>query len=135
MSATNIAYTTSGFREMLGIRFVGTEDDAVVLEMTIGPEHLNVNSVLHGGVLLTLVDIACGLAVCRVPDSGEVRKAVTLSLTTSFTGQARSGLVKVVGRKRAGGRRIAFALAEVLDADGKLLAFGEGTFRYQSPAV
>lgn len=135
MSVTNIADLTSGFRKMLGIRFVGTEDDTVVLEMTIGPEHLNVDGVLHGGVLLTLVDIACGLAVCHVPDRGGVRNAVTLSLTTSFTGQARSGLVKVVGRKRANGRRIAFAVAEVVDADGRLLAIGEGTFRYQSPVA
>lgn len=132
MDVSNIADMTSGFREMLGIRFVGVKDNSVVLEMMIGPQHLNTDGVLHGGVLGSLIDIACGVAIGQPLPGGTVRKAVTLSLTTSFTGQAKSGLIKVIGRTRAGGRRIVFASAEVIDAHGNLLAFGEGSFRYRS---
>jgi uncharacterized protein (TIGR00369 family) len=132
MDIRNIADMTSGFREMLGIRFVGVEDDAVVLDMMIGPEHLNTDGVLHGGVLASLIDMACGVVIAQPLPGGTVRKAVTLSLTTSFTGQGKSGLVRAIGRRRAGGRRIVFASAEVVDAYGNLLAFGEGSFRYRS---
>jgi acyl-coenzyme A thioesterase PaaI-like protein len=51
-------------------------------------------------------------------------------MTTSFIGQARSGIVTCLGRRRGGGRTIFMASGEVVDAAGSLLAIGEGSFRY-----
>lgn len=121
----------SGFFNHLGLRLVQWEEDLAVLELELGPEHLNRGKVLHGGVLTSMIDIACGFAGCFCPDPERIRKAVTLSLTTSFTGQTSAGTIRAIGRKRVGGRRIFTATAEVVSASGELLALGEGTYRYR----
>ncbi len=54
-----------------------------------------------------------------------------MSLTTSYIGQVREGTIRAIGRKKAGGRHIVFCAADVLDADGRLIAMGEGAFRYR----
>ncbi|WP_168791328.1 PaaI family thioesterase [Paraburkholderia aromaticivorans] len=126
---------SGGLRDLLNIRHADPIDGCAVLEMTIRPEHLNIIGTLHGGVLLTLIDIACGRAVSFDARTGETRPVVTLSLATSFTGQASAGTVKAIGRKRAGGRTIAFASAEVFDERGSLIGYGEGNFRYVPAAI
>ena len=68
-----------------------------------------------------------------------MKKVVTVTLgssdqdfefQTSFLGQAKSGLLSCLARRRGGGKTIFVATGEVLDAGGKLIALGEGTFRY-----
>jgi uncharacterized protein (TIGR00369 family) len=125
----------SGFQDLLGYRLVEWREDEAVLELTVDPRHLNRAGVVHGGVLTTLIDTACGFAATFCPHEGRVRRVVTLSLNTAFTGQARHGVIRAHGRKRAGGSRIVFCSAEVLDEHGALLAMGEGTFRYRSGSV
>ncbi|MCR6631466.1 MAG: PaaI family thioesterase [Magnetospirillum sp.] len=122
----------SGFQDLLGYRLVEWREDEAVLDLLLDHRHLNRAGVVHGGVLSTLIDTACGFAATWCPFEGRVRRVVTLSLTTSFTGQARHGVIVARARKRAGGSKVVFCAAEVTDADGKLLAMGEGTFRYRS---
>ena len=46
--------------------------------------------------------------------------------------QVSSGTFRAVGRRRGGGRKIFMVTSEVLDDQDKLIAIGEGTFRYRS---
>jgi uncharacterized protein (TIGR00369 family) len=121
----------SPFNDLIGFEIADWREDHVELGLTLAERHLNRSGVLHGGVLSTLIDVAGGLAGCHCPVEGNVRRALTLSLTVNFTGQTRSGAIRVIGRKRAGGRKVYFASMEVLDDQGTLLALGEGTFRYR----
>lgn len=122
----------SGFRDLIGFRVVEWSPDYSVVELDIAPHHLNRSKVLHGGVITTLIDCVCGYAGCHCTRPGHVRKAVTLSLTTSFTGQATGGIVRAIGHKRAGGKRIFVATAEVINDKGEVIAIGESTQRYRS---
>lgn len=122
----------SPFNDLIGFDIAHWREDHVELTLTLAERHLNRSGVLHGGVLSTLIDVAGGLAGCYCPIEGNVRRALTLSLTVNFTGQTRAGAIRVFGRKRAGGRKVYFASIEVLDDQGTLLALGEGTFRYRS---
>src|SRR3546814_13121750 len=94
--------------------------------------HLNRSNALHGGVIATLIDAVCGYAGVWVPPGEPRRKALTLSLTTSFTGQVREGSVRATAVKKGGGRNIFFATCEVHDDAGNLVAFGEGSYRYRT---
>jgi uncharacterized protein (TIGR00369 family) len=92
---------------------------------------LNRSGVVHGGVLATMLDHACGLAgvYCAVP--GNRRYAVTLSLNTSFIAQSDEGALTVIGERKSSGRKIYFSDAEIRTAGGVLVASGSGVFRYR----
>lgn len=122
----------SGFSNLIGYRLVEWDHGLAVLELTIAPQHLNRGGVLHGGVLTTMIDTVGGYAgnYCVAP--GHVRKGVTLALTTTFVGQASSGLIRAVGRRRGGGRKIYISTMEVTNEGGDLIAIGEATYRYRS---
>jgi acyl-coenzyme A thioesterase PaaI-like protein len=79
---------------------------------------------------MTLLDAAAGLAGCYCPDPDRVRKCVTVSLNSHFVSAATGGTVRAIGRVKGGGRRIFFSTAELVDARGKVLALGDGSFRY-----
>ena len=103
-----------------------------MIGLELQPCHLNLGGVIHGGVLTSLLDIAMAEAGTYCPYPGRIRKAITLSLTTTFTGQCSGGTIRVTGRKRAGGTRIFNSTGEVHDDKGNLLAIAEGTFRIRS---
>lgn len=118
-----------GFTGMIGFEFLEWEEGRAVLGLDIQERHLNLHGVIHGGVLATLLDVAGACPGTFCPYPGRVRKALTLSMTTTFTGQAGKGQIRAIGTKRAGGSRIYNSSVDIVDADGRLLAFGEGTFR------
>jgi len=127
---SNTGTADSGFRHLLGLQVMELGAGRAVMELVISPQHLNSHGSLHGGVLATMIDNTGGLAGCHCHASGRLRKAVTLSLTTSFIAAASSGTVRAVGLKRSGGRRIFVATTEVTDEAGNLVAIGEATYRY-----
>jgi uncharacterized protein (TIGR00369 family) len=122
----------SGFQNLLGYRLAEWREDHAVVEMAIAPKHLNRNGVLHGGVAVTLLDTACGFAGTFCPIPGRRRSTMTLSLTTSFTGQTSAGVLRAVARKVAGGTRIYTCAGELIDEQGRIIAVAQGTFRYRT---
>lgn len=129
----NLAYEQahgSGLQDHLGYRLMEWTEDHAVVELDVQNHHCNRAGILHGGVLTTLMDTASGYAVCFCPVPGNVRKSLTLSLTTNFLGMARDGLVRVVARKQGGGRKVVFTEATAYDADGNVIGTSTGTFKY-----
>ena len=123
----------SGFQELLGYRLARWEEGLAEMEMTIDRRHLNRAGVLHGGVLTTLLDTAMGFSATFCPQPGRVRRVVTLSLSTSFLGQARHGTLVAIGRLRGGERKIVSCAGEVrLRETGAVLAAAEGMFKYRT---
>jgi uncharacterized protein (TIGR00369 family) len=122
----------SAFQQTMRYRLAEWGPDRAVMALEILPRHLNRAGVVHGGVLATLLDTVGGFAgtYCTVP--GNKRGAVTLSLTTTFLSQASSGSLRAVGRRRGGGRKIFMVTCEIFDEQDKLIAMGEGTYRYRS---
>ncbi|MBI3451533.1 MAG: PaaI family thioesterase [Rhodospirillales bacterium] len=128
----HLADIPSGFRQLIGFRLTEWKQGEATLSLTVGPRHLNRNGVVHGGVLTTLIDAAGGYAGCYCPHPNRVRRTATVSLATQFIAPGRNGEIVARARVRGGGRRIFISSVEVLDAGGKLLALGEGVYRYSS---
>lgn len=126
------ATESAGFHDLLGYRLVSLHANEVVIELALESRHLNRSGVVHGGVLMSLLDIVMADAGLQCSDPERVRRALTLSLTTTFTGQCSGGVIRAIGVKRAGGRRIFNSSGEIRDQQGQLLAMGEGTFRLRS---
>lgn len=119
-----------GFMEGLGARLTAWGPDHATLELDVAEKHLNAIDVVHGGVIAALLDTAGAHAgtFCTVP--GNVRLAMTVSMTVSLLGNVPAGRLIANARKRGGGRTIFVSSVDVRDGAGRLLATGEVTCRY-----
>jgi uncharacterized protein (TIGR00369 family) len=120
-----------GFADLVGYELVTWQDDLAEVALTVEKHHLNRSGVMHGGVLTTLVDTACGYAGCYSPEGQPRRRAFTLSLTTSFIAAGQLGQrLTARARRSGGGKSVFFADGEVTDRDGRVIGSGQGTFKY-----
>ena len=90
------------------------------------PDHHNSFGVVHGGVTMTLMDVAMAHAARSVQqDMG----CVTIEMKTSFM-QAAKGHLTVRGLLLHRTATMAFTEARITDGDGRLCATATGTFKY-----
>lgn len=122
----------SPFHDLIGFRLVEWREDFARGQLEVKEEHLNRSGVIHGGVVLSLLDQASGFSglYCTVP--GNARYAVTVSLTTNFSGQCSEGVIEAIGEKVGGGRSIYFTRARLFGPDGSVLGMSQGVHRYRS---
>ncbi len=122
----------AGFHDLLGLDLVEWRDGFARVVVEAGPQHTNRSGIIHGGVMLSLIDQAAAYAGlwCSVP--GNIRRAVTLDLDCRFTGQAGPGRLAAEGRLVTRGRNIFFCRTEIFDAAGKMVAFGASTHRWRA---
>lgn len=121
--------TMLGFNAELGFTLTEWEDGYAKLEMELTEKHLNRSGILHGGVIATIIDAVGGYCGVWVPAGAEKKRALTLSLTTSFMGTTKEGRIHATARRRGGGRSVFFASCEVYSPEGTLIAMGEGTYK------
>jgi uncharacterized protein (TIGR00369 family) len=117
------------FIKDLGVEFVSADGGRAVVALDLAPRHLNSWSVAHGGVLMTLLDVAMAVAGRSLdPAAGG---GVTLEMKTSFLQPANAG-TRLVASAHAFHRTAttAFCDGEVRDADERLIAKAMGTFKY-----
>jgi uncharacterized protein (TIGR00369 family) len=129
MSERNLP--SSPMRELLGLRLVEQRVGFVRLAYEQRPEHFNFSGILHGGILMTLLDEAGGIAGSMTEVPGEIRRSVTVDMSVHFTGQASDPALEATGEVVRSGRNLYFARSEVRDGKGNLLAFGASTHRYR----
>ena len=118
------------FIKDLGVELISAENGRAVLALDLTPRHLNSWSVAHGGVLMTLLDVAmavAGRSLDRAAGSG-----VTVEMKTSFVRPANAG-TRLIATGHAFHRTstMAFCDGEVRDTDDRLLAKSMGTFKYR----
>lgn len=119
------------FVEQLGFTLHAIEDGQAELRLTVSEQHLNSWRVAHGGVVMTLLDVAMAHAARSVnrhlPDLGP--GVVTVEMKTSFM-RPGEGELRAVGRLLHRSTTMAFCEGSVFGADDKLCAHATGTFKY-----
>ena len=132
MTDTPLDPHPAAFHDLLGIQLVEWQDGLARVACMTGPQHMNRSGIVHGGVMLSLIDQAAAYAGlwCSVP--GNIRRAVTLDLDCRFTGQVAKGRLLAEGRVVTRGRNIFFCRTEVFDEAGQLVAFGASTHRWRA---
>ncbi|MGM0858317.1 MAG: PaaI family thioesterase [Pseudomonadota bacterium] len=121
-----------GYHELLGMQVVEWQQGRAVVELSVEPKHLNRSGNVHGGVLASMLDSALSLSGLHSDVPGNIRRGMTLSLTTTFVGPARQGVLWATGTLRGGGQKTYMASGEIVDKKGNLVAMGEGSFRRRS---
>jgi uncharacterized protein (TIGR00369 family) len=115
----------SPFHGWMGMRLLEVGDGVVEVALDAEEHHLNLQGLLHGGVLATLADTAAGLAIRTRLEPG--RRHVTVDLDVQFLSAGGPGTILARGTALRVGRQIAHAEARIEDARGKLLATAHAT--------
>ncbi|MDB4980341.1 MAG: thioesterase [Myxococcales bacterium] len=101
-------------------------DGEATWEYTVDPAHYNTNGVLHGGILMALLDTAMGHAVAAVVEpAGRFNAAAQLNI--NFLRPVKSGLVRAKATIKKMGKRLAVVESEATDEAGQLLAIATST--------
>lgn len=131
----NEPYLYGPFARLTGYELTTWREDLAIVILGVEERHLNRSGIMHGGVLTTLIDSACGYAGCFRKPPAKKRRAMTLSLNTQFLGAVQAGAhLTAEARRIGGGQQIFFSSCEVRDQDGRLIGRGDGTFRYRNEA-
>lgn len=115
----------SEFHGWIGMELVDARSGEVDVSLDVEPRHLNLQGLLHGGMIATLADTATGLAVRTKLEPGT--RHVTVQLDVQFLSSGRPGRIVAHGRVVRAGRQIAQAEADIVDPEGKLLARAQST--------
>ena len=118
------------FAEHLGLRLLEKADGHALIEFDARPAHENSWKGVHGGVILTFLDVAMSSAA-RSLDVTCIG-CTTVEMKTNFLAAGR-GRIVAAGHAQRAGRSLIFAEGEAKDAAGKLLAKGSGTFKLLYP--
>jgi acyl-CoA thioesterase len=117
------------FIKELGVEFISAADGRSVVALNLEPWHLNSWSVAHGGVLMSLLDVA--MAVAGRSLNAGAGGGVTVEMKTSFLQPAKAGTrLLVSGFAYHRSMTMAFCEGEVRDTDDRLIAKAMGTFKY-----
>jgi uncharacterized protein (TIGR00369 family) len=118
------------YADLLGIRLRSRGEGRAELELALRPELMNSWDTAHGGVIMTLLDIA--MAVAARSADPKALGAITVEMKTSFIGTCAGTLV-AEGRCIHFGRSVAFCEADARDAAGTVVAKASGTFMVRQP--
>lgn len=117
------------FLSLLGVHLVQWREGYSEFHLPLREQLLNRQGVIQGGVLATLLDVACGYAGLYSPDQQIPLQAHTVALSVNFVNKGRSGLLVTKGYLVQRGRSIFFARGEVWMGADTLLATAQGSFK------
>ena len=118
------------FVEHLGVRILEKGDGLVRLRLDPRTELTNSWGSVHGGVLMTLLDVALASAGRSLDEN--CNGALTVEMKVNFIAAA-SGPVLGEGRAQRAGRSLIFSEGELRSEDGTMLAKATGTFKLLYP--
>lgn len=101
---------------------------SVVRLPELKPEHCNLLPAAHGGIVMTLLDVAMARAATSAPGATS-SSVVTVEMSSRFVTPGRGPLV-ASGRVLHAGGSLCTCQADVHQADGTLVASAQGTFKY-----
>jgi uncharacterized protein (TIGR00369 family) len=116
---------SSEFYAWAGLELVRVAPGEVDLRFDAGPHHLNLQGLVHGGMIATLADTATGFAIRSRLEPG--RRHATVQLDVRFLSPGAPGRIEARGRVVQLGKTLAYAEADVVDASGTLLARAQAT--------
>jgi uncharacterized protein (TIGR00369 family) len=126
------------FLEHLGVKMIEYSDTRATVQLALEPCLLNSWQVAHGGVVMTLLDVAMAMAgrPLNADDhnaAGSVQALpvgnVTVEMKTSFMAPA-TGLLTARGLCIKRTATLSFCEAELFDGKDLLVAKASGTFKF-----
>jgi len=114
------------FPRMLGIEIDSIEPGRAVLGVEVRQELLQLQGVMHGGAIASLIDTAVAFAIVSVSQPQD--RFTTVEMKVNYLSAIREGRATAEARLIRDGRRIIVADCDVFDSKGRLAAKGLLTY-------
>ncbi|HVU03910.1 MAG TPA: PaaI family thioesterase [Polyangiaceae bacterium] len=112
-----------GWARTMALEFVRISGEEVVVEWTVGPQHLQPFGIVHGGVHSGVVETICSVGAGTVAAT-RGQTVVGVENHTSFIRAVREGRLRGVAKPLHVGQRAMLWEATITDAGGRLVASG-----------
>lgn len=124
------------FVEMLGMELVFFDAGRSEIALTLRDELCNSRAMAHGGVSMTLLDVAMAHAARspNQPGAAETRGVVTIEMKTTFM-RPGTGRLRAIGELLHRTASMGFCEGRILDDTGAVVAHGTATFKYVRPLL
>lgn len=120
-------YPSAPISGLMNFALVEVEEGRAVFRGLPGAQHLNPLGGVHGGWAATVMDSALGCCVHTLLEAGEAYTTAEMKINYTRPISPRTGIVTCEGKVVHKGRTMAVSEARLVDAQGKLLAFGTET--------
>ena len=117
----------SPFVDHLGVQLVSAADGVSEVVLPLAPDHMNTWAVAHGGVTMTLADVALAMAARSL--AGDGVGVVTVEMKVNFMQPGR-GELRATARVLHRSTTMAYCEGEIRDSEGHFVAKALGTFKY-----
>ncbi|MGK7379693.1 PaaI family thioesterase [Planococcus sp. 1R117A] len=118
-------FESAPFWKNLGFKIHSIEKGEAKVKVLVADKVLNNNQTLHGGAIMSLMDVAVSVTLRSI----HPELVTTVSLTTNFMNPAKEGKTVYASASIADSKsRIQYVNAEVVDEDGIIIANGVGVF-------
>ena len=114
------------FLRLLGVQAEHAGGGISRISLELRPELMNSFQVSHGGVIMTMLDVA--MAVASRGMRGHAGGVMTVDMSVSFLRSAR-GRIVAEGKVLRGGRSLFFCEGAAFDESGEMVAKSLGTFK------
>jgi len=119
------ALNSSPYYRLLGMEVLELGEGRSRLRIRVRKDHHNLYGILHGGVIASLLDSTCTIALASLLEVGET--AVTVDQRINYISNISQGELYGEGRAIHRGRFTGVSQGEVRDQEGKLVAVGMAT--------
>ena len=116
------------FARELGLELLLAQDGRSRLELEVLPQHLNGWGAVHGGVIMTVLDVAMAIAARTLQPHGEGVATIEMKTTFMQAGPTQGRIVAAGNCAHRSGS-MAFCEAEVRGEADQLVARASGTFK------
>lgn len=114
------------FPKLLGMELDEIEPGHARLSVEVRQELLQLQGVMHGGAIASLIDTAVAFAIIGVSEPND--RFTTVEMKVNYLSAIRGGRVTADARLIRDGRRIIVADCDVFDEKGRLAAKGLLTY-------
>jgi uncharacterized protein (TIGR00369 family) len=131
------------FLNWLGLEYLEADGGKSTLRLVLQKQHTNSFKVAHGGVQMTILDVAMAMAArtlfnAQAPQASQPEAQeygmVTIEMKSTFIGpivwsETEGGEIIAKGTVLHRTSQLAFCEAEITNSDGKILSKASGTFK------
>ncbi len=126
MEKIRAKFEQNHFPKLVGIEIDDIEPGRAKLSLEVSEKHRQLQGIMHGGAIATLIDTAVAFAIVGASEPGA--KFTTIELKINYLSPIVEGRVIADARLIRDGKRIVVAECDVFDAAGKMAAKGLLTY-------